>query len=73
MEKALKIYAEVLRLVRRLSKDSKPYYANYARKNFVNYREVEANDDQALHELFLKAYNHLGPQQAMSQGKEMLL
>ncbi|KAM1890647.1 hypothetical protein ACFX14_034006 [Malus domestica] len=58
MEKALKIYAEVVRLVRRLPKDSQPYYAKYARENFVNYREVEANDDQALHELFLRAYNH---------------
>ncbi|CAN6543619.1 unnamed protein product [Malus baccata var. baccata] len=58
MEKALKIYAEVLRLVRRLPKDSQPYYAKYARENFVNYREVEANDDQALPELFLRAYNH---------------
>ncbi|TQD72061.1 hypothetical protein C1H46_042401 [Malus baccata] len=58
MEKALKIYAEVLRLVKRLPKDSQPYYAKYARENFVNYREVEANDDQALPELFLRAYNH---------------
>ncbi|KAM1233600.1 hypothetical protein ACFX2J_003285 [Malus domestica] len=58
MDKALKIYAELLRLVRRLPKDSQPYYAKYARENFVNYREVEANDDQALHELFLRAYNH---------------
>ncbi|CAN6720133.1 unnamed protein product [Malus baccata var. baccata] len=34
------------------------YYAKYAREDFVNYREVKASDDQALHELFLRAYNH---------------
>ncbi|ONH91794.1 hypothetical protein PRUPE_8G136900 [Prunus persica] len=58
MEKALRIYAEVLRLVRRLPEDTRPYYAKYARENFVNYREVEAGDDQALHELFHRAYKH---------------
>ncbi|KAG6600304.1 LYR motif-containing protein [Cucurbita argyrosperma subsp. argyrosperma] len=58
MEKALRIYAEVLRLVRRLPKDSRPYYAKYARENFVNYREVDANDAKSLEELFHRAYNH---------------
>ncbi|KAF3435499.1 hypothetical protein FNV43_RR22588 [Rhamnella rubrinervis] len=58
MEKALRIYGEVLRLVRRLPKDTRPYYAKYARENFVNYRDVETNDSKALDELFHRAYNH---------------
>ncbi|KAF5814107.1 putative complex 1 LYR protein [Helianthus annuus] len=58
MNKALRIYGEVLRLVRRLPADSRPYYAKYARENFVNYRELDDNDPAALHELFLRAYNH---------------
>lgn len=58
MEKALRIYGEVLRLVRRLPKDTRPYYAKYARENFVNYREVDANDAKSLEELFHRAYNH---------------
>jgi hypothetical protein len=58
MQKALGVYGQVLRLVRRLPKDSRPYYAKYARENFVNYRDVEANDTQFLDELFLRAYNH---------------
>lgn len=58
MEKALRIYGEILRLVRRLPKDTRPYYAKYARENFVNYREVDANDSKALDELFQRAYNH---------------
>lgn len=58
MGKALRIYGEVLRLVRRLPKDTRPYYAKYARENFVNYREVDANDPKALDELFHRAYNH---------------
>lgn len=58
MEKALRIYGEVLRLVRRLPKDSRSYYAKYARENFVNYREVDANDAKSLEELFHRTYNH---------------
>ncbi|KAI3413116.1 uncharacterized protein J3R85_016476 [Psidium guajava] len=58
MEKALRVYGEVLRLVRRLPKDTRPYYAKYARENFVNYREVDAGDPKALDELFHRAYNH---------------
>ncbi|WCJ17832.1 LYR motif-containing protein At3g19508 [Euphorbia peplus] len=58
MKKALKIYSEVLRLVRRLPQDSRPYYAKYARENFVNYREVDSDDPNALNELFLRTYNH---------------
>ncbi|KAL4581157.1 hypothetical protein LXL04_017366 [Taraxacum kok-saghyz] len=58
MQRALSIYGEVLRLVRRLPADSRPYYAKYARENFVNYREVDDNDPAALDELFLRAYNH---------------
>ncbi|XP_034927895.1 LYR motif-containing protein At3g19508 [Populus alba] len=58
MQKALGVYGQVLRLVRRLPKDSRPYYAKYARENFVNYRDVDANETQFLDELFLRAYNH---------------
>ncbi|PON90626.1 LYR motif-containing protein [Trema orientale] len=58
MEKALRVYGEVLRLVRRLPKETRPYYAQYARENFVNYREVDAGDTNALDELFHRAYNH---------------
>ncbi|KAB1993683.1 hypothetical protein Goshw_025164 [Gossypium schwendimanii] len=58
MEKALRVYAEMLRLVRRLPKDSRPYYAKYARENFVNYRDFDASDSKALDELFHRAYNH---------------
>jgi hypothetical protein len=58
MQKALRVYGQVLRLVRRLPKDSRPYYAKYARENFVNYRDVEVSDTQFLDELFLRAYNH---------------
>lgn len=58
MDKALRAYATVLRLIRRLPKDTRPYYAKYARENFVNYREVDANDASSLDELFHRAYNH---------------
>lgn len=58
MQKALRVYGQVLRLVRRLPKDSRPYYAKYARENFVNYRDVDVNETQFLDELFLRAYNH---------------
>ncbi|KAI9182766.1 hypothetical protein LWI28_028697 [Acer negundo] len=58
MKKALRVYGAVQRLVRRLPKDSRPYYAKYVRENFVNYREVDANDAKALDELFNRSYNH---------------
>ncbi|KAI5661154.1 hypothetical protein M9H77_20477 [Catharanthus roseus] len=58
MQKALRAYAEVLRLVKRLPKDTRPYYAKYARENFVNYREVDPGDSQALQELLQRAYVH---------------
>lgn len=58
MKKALKAYGEVLRLVRRLPADSRPYYAKYARENFVNYREADPNDPVALQDLFTRTYNH---------------
>lgn len=58
MQKALRVYGEVLRLVRRLPKDTRLYYAKYARENFVNYRDVDANDNNSLDELFHRAYNH---------------
>ncbi|KAE9606432.1 hypothetical protein Lal_00013992 [Lupinus albus] len=55
MEKAVRAYAEVLRLVRHLPKDTRGYYAKYARENFVNYRHV---DSSTLHELFQRTYHH---------------
>lgn len=58
MEKALRAYAEVLRLVRLLPKDTRPYYAKYVRENFVNYREVDVSDSTTLHDLFTRTYNH---------------
>lgn len=58
MEKAVRAYAEVLRLVRRLPKDTRGYYAKYARENFVNYREVDPSDSTTLHDLFQRTYNH---------------
>ncbi|KAL9273229.1 LYR motif-containing protein [Drosera capensis] len=59
MQKALRAYGEVLRLIRRLPKDTQQYYAKYARENFVNYREVDAADgDAALDELFARTYAH---------------
>nr|GMC83308.1 LYR motif-containing protein At3g19508 [Ipomoea batatas] len=58
MKKALMAYKEVLRLVKRLPEDTRPYYAKYVRENFVNYREIDANDSVSLHELLLRTYNH---------------
>ncbi|GMH16290.1 hypothetical protein Nepgr_018131 [Nepenthes gracilis] len=58
MQKALRAYGEVLRLIKRLPKDTRPYYAKYARENFVNYRDVEANDKAVLDELFNRTYTH---------------
>lgn len=43
----LRAYREVLRLVRRLPADARPYYAKYARENFVNYRHLSTDDDLA--------------------------
>ncbi|KAG8368440.1 hypothetical protein BUALT_Bualt15G0045700 [Buddleja alternifolia] len=58
MQKALRAYGEVLRLVRRLPQDTRPYYAKYARENFVNYREVDPEDATALNELLNRTYIH---------------
>lgn len=58
MQKALSAYGEVLRLVRRLPKDTRPYYAKYARENFVNYREVDSGDTQTIQELLHRTYTH---------------
>ncbi|XP_006645860.1 LYR motif-containing protein At3g19508 [Oryza brachyantha] len=52
----LRAYREVLRLVRRLPADARPYYAKYARENFVNYRHLSADDD--LVALLRRAYAH---------------
>ncbi|KAK1322853.1 LYR motif-containing protein [Acorus calamus] len=57
MKRALKVYGEVLRLVRLLPADARPYYAKYARENFVNYRDVD-EDPSHLDELFHRAYVH---------------
>ncbi|XP_064941516.1 LYR motif-containing protein At3g19508-like [Musa acuminata AAA Group] len=56
MERALSAYMEVLRLVRRLPRETRPYYAKYARENFVNYRELD--DSASLDELLQRAYTH---------------
>ncbi|KAG5061723.1 hypothetical protein AAZX31_01G228700 [Glycine max] len=56
MEKAVRAYAEVLRLVRLLPKDSRAYYAKYARENFVNYRDVV--DPSDFDDLFQRTYTH---------------
>lgn len=58
MKKALMAYKEVLRLVKRLPEDTRPYYAKYVRENFVNYREIDANDSVSLQELLQRTYNH---------------
>ncbi|KMT01114.1 hypothetical protein BVRB_9g223660 [Beta vulgaris subsp. vulgaris] len=58
MQKTLRAYAEVLRLIRRLPKDTRSYYAKYARENFVNYREVDATDTAAIDELLNRTYTH---------------
>ncbi|KAL2939186.1 hypothetical protein RDABS01_023736 [Bienertia sinuspersici] len=58
MQKALRAYAEVLRLIRRLPEDTRSYYAKYARENFVNYREVDAADSAAINELLNRTYTH---------------
>ncbi|CAN6179930.1 unnamed protein product [Urochloa humidicola] len=52
----LRAYREVLRLVRRLPAETRPYYAKYARENFVNYRDLSADDD--LVALLRRAYTH---------------
>lgn len=58
MQKALRAYGEVLRLVRRLPEETRAYYTKFARENFVNYREVHPNDDAAVNELLHRAYTH---------------
>ncbi|XP_010556005.1 PREDICTED: LYR motif-containing protein At3g19508 [Tarenaya hassleriana] len=58
MNKGLRVYGAILRMVRLLPADTRPYYAKYARENFVNYREVNEHDDVSVEELFHRAYNH---------------
>lgn len=58
MHKTLRAYTEVLRLIRRLPKDTRSYYAKYARENFVNYREVDAADTAAMDDLLKRTYTH---------------
>ncbi|KAL0743190.1 hypothetical protein Bca4012_084703 [Brassica carinata] len=57
MKKVVRVYGGVLRLVRLLPADTRPYYAKYARENFVNYREVDVSETP-LDELYQRAYNH---------------
>ncbi|KFK39276.1 hypothetical protein AALP_AA3G223300 [Arabis alpina] len=57
MKKVLRVYGGVLRLVRLLPADTRPYYAKYARENFVNYREVDVSET-SVEELYQRAYNH---------------
>lgn len=56
MKRALRAYKEVLQLVRRLPPEARPYYAKYARENFVNYRDLD--DSTSLDELLHRAYAH---------------
>ncbi|XP_068657647.1 LYR motif-containing protein At3g19508 [Aristolochia californica] len=56
MDRTLRAYREVLRLVRKLPQDTRPYYSKYARENIVNYREVE--EPMGLDELFQRTYDH---------------
>ncbi|KAI0510006.1 hypothetical protein M5K25_010269 [Dendrobium thyrsiflorum] len=56
MEKGLRAYMEVLRLVRRLPAETRPYYAKFARENFVNYRKLD--DPSSLPDLLRRTYNH---------------
>ncbi|KAG5560708.1 hypothetical protein RHGRI_003895 [Rhododendron griersonianum] len=35
-----------------------PYYAKYARENFVNYKEVNPPDSNSLREFFNQSYTH---------------
>ncbi|KAI9123678.1 hypothetical protein K1719_004978 [Acacia pycnantha] len=58
MEKALRAYMGVLRLVRHFPRDTRPYYVKYARENFVNYREVDSSDSTSLQDLFNRTYHH---------------
>ncbi|KAL3621106.1 hypothetical protein CASFOL_036028 [Castilleja foliolosa] len=58
MQKALRAYGEVLRLVRRLPEDTRAYYSKYARENFVNYRDADPNDVTALNDLLKRTYTH---------------
>ncbi|KAK7405828.1 hypothetical protein VNO78_07438 [Psophocarpus tetragonolobus] len=55
MEKGARAYAEVLRLTRLLPKESRGYYAKYARENFVNYRDADPSD---FAHLFQRTYTH---------------
>ncbi|CAN6476390.1 unnamed protein product [Victoria cruziana] len=56
LDKALRAYRGVLRLVRKLPKDSHSYYAKFVREDFVNYRDV--GDPAALEELFRRTLSH---------------
>ncbi|KMZ72086.1 LYR motif-containing protein [Zostera marina] len=57
MKRGLKAYGAILRLVRKLPQEVRPYYAKYTRENFVNYREMDdgkAGEDEVYH----RAYTH---------------
>ncbi|KAG6538512.1 LYR motif-containing protein At3g19508-like [Zingiber officinale] len=56
MQRALRAYLEVLRLVRHLPPETRPYYCKYARENFVNYRDLD--ESASLDELLQRAYAH---------------
>jgi hypothetical protein len=58
MDKGARVYREILRLVRRLPKDTRPYYAQYLRENIVNYPKIFDRDFEIMDELFRRAYNH---------------
>nr|ABK21035.1 unknown [Picea sitchensis]ABR17841.1 unknown [Picea sitchensis] len=56
MERSLRAYGGILRLIRLLPKQTRSYYQKYARENFVNYREVSGSD--SMEELLQRTYNH---------------
>ncbi|KAE8008053.1 hypothetical protein FH972_004601 [Carpinus fangiana] len=58
MDKGPRVYLEILRLVRRLPKDTRPYYAQYLRENIVNYPKIFSTRDEGMDELFRRAYDH---------------
>ncbi|KAH7446823.1 hypothetical protein KP509_01G077800 [Ceratopteris richardii] len=53
---ALKAYAEVLRLVRRLPPEVRSYYSRFARENFATYNDEV--DPSTISSLLHRAYEH---------------
>lgn len=56
MKDVLKAYRRILRLTNLLPAESRGYYRNYARENFVNYKDE--TDPQVVQALLRRAYDH---------------